>query len=366
MSGEPSPYTIRLYEPGDKAEFLELFDTVFGGGSEEWFRWKYLRNPYVAHVPMYVAEADGELVGARPYMAFRLRVGEKTPLGLQTGDTMVHPDHQRKGLFTRMTQQSFDYYGDLDEQVLTFSVPNALSRPGYVKLGCHVVGSLPAHYRLENPSSMADGSLSTLAAAATPITKRLLAAWDARAPEVPEGVTVAQYDEVPIERFVDLYEAAVPDGIHALRDERFYGWRFDRPDWSYTAYTASEAGSTTAGAIVGTTDREGAKTVAVTETVPLVGGAERDRGLRSILARVVARSGDADTVVATRSAIPRSILREYGFLPDDRLPLSAVSTPTKLITRVFDGTDDPPRTLNGRDLTVLENWSLTLAEQNSF
>lgn len=365
MSDESPSYTIRLYEPGDKAAFLELFETVFGGGSGEWFRWKYLQNPYVAHVPMYVAEADGELVGARPYMAFRLRAGSETPLGLQTGDTMVHPDHQRNGLFTRMTQQSFDYYGDLEEQVLTFSVPNALSRPGYVKLGCHVVGALPAHYRLVNPSAMADGAVSTLAAAATPITKRLLAAWDSRA-ETHPSVTVSQYDTVPIRQFVDLYETAIPEGIHALRDERFYGWRFDRPDWSYTAYTASEAGDTTAGAIVGTTERDGAKTVAVTDTVPLVGGDDRDRGLRSILHRVVSRNDDADTIVTSRTSIPRSILREYWFLPDDQLPLSAVSTPTKLITRVFDGTEDPPWTLAGRDLRVLENWSLSLAEQNSF
>lgn len=365
MSDASSPYTIRLYEPDDKAEFLDLFETVFGGASEEWFRWKYLQNPYVSHVPMYVAEADGELVGARPYMTFRLRVGSATPLGLQTGDTMVHPDHQRKGLFTRMTRQSFEYYGDLEDQVLTFSVPNALSRPGYVKLGCHVVGSLPAQYRLVNPAAMTDGPLSVLATAASPITKRLLAAWDVRA-KTPAEVTVSQYDEIPIERFADLYERAIPEGIHALRDERFYGWRFDRPDWSYTAYTASESGETTAGAIVGIGDRNGAETVALTETVPLAGGENRNRGIRSILDRVVSRHDDVDTIVARRGAIPQPILREYGFLPDDRLPLSAVSTPTKLITRIFDGTDDPPWTLEGRDLRILENWSLSLAEQNSF
>ncbi|MWV65477.1 GNAT family N-acetyltransferase [Halorubrum sp. JWXQ-INN 858] len=365
MSDDETEYTIRMYEPGDREEFLDLFETVFGGGSEEWFRWKYPGNPYVSHVPMFVAEHDGELVGARPYMAFRLRIGGETPLGLQTGDTMVHPDHQRRGLFTRMTQRSFDYYGDLDDRVLTFSVPNALSRPGYRKLGCHEVGPLPAHYRPANPGALAGGKIGLVGRAAAPVVRRLLDRRSARAP-TPADVDVTRHDSVPERALVDLYERTIPREIHALRDERFYGWRFDRPDWEYRTYVAHQGEEPVAGAVVGRQQRGGADTVAIADVVPMVADDARDRGLRGILARVVEDHADADAIVASRSVIPAELLSEHGFFADDAPPLSATATPTVLISRVFDGTDDPPWTIAGRDLRSLEDWRLALAEQNTF
>ena len=360
-------YAIRLYEPTDREGFLRLYDEVFGGGTEEWFRWKYPDNPYVAHVPMFVAERDGEMVGARPYMAFRLRVGDGTALGLQTGDTMVHPDHQRKGLFTRMTQRSFDYYGDVDEDVLTFSIPNALSRPGYLKLGCREVGRLATAYRIHDPGTLGSGTPARVGGALSPLVRLGQFLWSRRT-SLPDDVTVIRHRAVPAGTLSGLYERDVPDGIHALRDERFYRWRFDRPDWEYETYVArtAERADPIAGAVVGRNDEGETATAAVTDVVPLTGGEDRRRGLAAILPRVAADHADADVVVASRSAVPDDLAGAYGFLPDDDLPLSAVTTPTVLISRLFDGTDDPAWELGGARLDELDDWSLTLAERNTY
>ncbi|WP_336024177.1 GNAT family N-acetyltransferase [Halobellus salinisoli] len=361
------PYAIRMYEPGDRTAFLELFDDVFGGGSEAWFRWKYLENPYVSHVPMFVAEHDGDLVGARPYMAFRLRMGEETPLGLQTGDTMVHPDHQRRGLFTRMTERSFEYYGDLAEDVLTFSVPNALSRPGYLKLGCREVGQLPTAYRVQNPAALADGLASRAASVLSPIVTAGLRARQLRA-SVPTDVRVTRHDDVPASTLAALYERSVPDAAHALREERFYDWRFDRPDWAYETYLARDRASDEpiAGVVVGRQEQGDTDVVALADVVPLVGGDGRRRGLAALLDRIVSEEADADLVTATSSVIPKSLLYAYGFLPDDRLPLSRVTTPTVLISRLFDGREEPSWRLNGIRLDDPESWRLTFTEHNGF
>lgn len=360
-------YTIRLYEPDDREGFLELYDTVFGGGSEEWFRWKYSDNPYVSHVPMFVAEHDGELVGARPYMAFRLRAGDERPLGLQTGDTMVHPDHQRKGLFTRMTSRSMEYYGDLSDDVLTFSVPNAISRSGYLKLGCREVGQLAAGYRLQNPGAFVGGTAATVAPLVRPFASAALRAWSRRAP-VPDDLTVTGYQSVTSTALADLYEQNVPHGIHALRNERFYDWRFARPEWQYETYLARPREDTepVAGVVVGRTTRDGTALAALTDVVPLVGGHVRERGLAAILDRVSGDHADADVLLANPSVLPASLLRAYGFLSDDRLPLSAAATPTILVTRIFDGTDDPPWNFAGYEIDDPDSWRLTFAEQNTF
>ncbi|WP_049986716.1 GNAT family N-acetyltransferase [Halobellus rufus] len=366
MSSDES-YAIRLYEPGDRAAFLELFEEVFGGGSDAWFRWKYLENPYVSHVPMFVAEHDGDLVGARPYMAFRLRVGDETPLGLQTGDTMVHPDHQRRGLFTRMTERSFEYYGGLAEDVLTFSVPNALSRPGYLKLGCREVGQLTAAYRVQNPAALADGIASGAAAALSPLVAAGLGVQRLRR-SVPGDVRVTRHDDVPSATLASLYEQAVPDVAHARRDERFYDWRFDRPDWAYETYLARDRGSDepVAGVVLGRQRQGGTDVVALADVVPLVGGDRRQRGLSALLDRIVDDERDADLLVAPASVIPKSLLYAYGFLLDDRLPLSKVTTPTILISRRFDGREEPSWRLNGVRIDDPESWRLTFAEHNGF
>ncbi|MDZ5810213.1 GNAT family N-acetyltransferase [Halorubrum sp. AD140] len=360
-------YTIRLYEPADREGFLRLYDEVFGGGTEAWFRWKYPDNPYVAHVPMFVAERDGEIVGARPYMAFRLRNGDRTALGLQTGDTMVHPDHQRRGLFTRMTRQSFDYYGDLDGDVLTFSIPNALSRPGYLKLGCREVGQLATAYRIQDPGALASGAVARAGGAAAPLIRLGQGLWSRRSP-TPDDVTVVHHDAVPAGTLSALYEERPPDGVHALRDERFYDWRFDRPDWDYETYVArtTDRAEPIAAVVVGRSDDGDSDTAALTDVLPLAAGSARHRGLAAILPRVASDHADADVVVADRSTLPDDLARAHGFLADDRLPLSAATTPTILISRLFDGTDDPPWELHGARLDALDDWTLTLAERNTF
>lgn len=354
-------YDIRLYEPSDEEAFLTLFEEVFGGGSEAWFRWKYPENPYVTHVPMFIAERDDELVGARPYMAFDLQVGDETVLGLQTGDTMVHPDHQRNGLFTRMTARSLAYYGDLEDDVVTFSVPNALSRPGYLKLGCKAVGQLSSAYRIQDPSMLADGIGARLAGITTPAVGMGLSVWDRRT-STPADLTVTSHRSVPAAELAELHRRNVPDGIHAARDRRFYDWRFDRPDWAYETYVARAEGTPVAAVVVG---RQG-KVAAVTEVLPLEGGKRRERGLDALFDRVTTDHADAAVIRTAADCVPTGVLRSHGFLRDDRFPLSSVTTPTVLISRLFDGTDRPAWTLHGQRLDDLSDWSLTLAEQNTF
>ncbi|MFC6757485.1 hypothetical protein ACFQER_13440 [Halomicroarcula sp. GCM10025894] len=68
-----SRYDIRWYRAADRAQYIDLYADVLGSWqhSPEWFDWKYVSNPYVDHVPIVVATADGDLVGARSFSRSR-------------------------------------------------------------------------------------------------------------------------------------------------------------------------------------------------------------------------------------------------------------------------------------------------------
>ena len=149
-------YTFRRYEPGDEEGFLDLFERVWGERrSEEWVRWRFEANPYMDHVPMFVAESGGAVVGTRPFLAFRMAVGDGTALALLTVDTMVHPDHRRRGLFTTMTEQALEYYAER-EPAFVFNQPNADARPGYRSLGFRELDPMRTYYRVQRPSAFDD------------------------------------------------------------------------------------------------------------------------------------------------------------------------------------------------------------------
>ena len=356
---ETDAYTVRPYRPADRAGVLALHETVFDGGDPAWFAWKYENNPYVEEPAVFVAEHDGEVVGARPYLAYRMRAGDDSHLALQTGDTMVHPDHRRQGVFTRMTAASFEAYAD-GEPSFTFSVPNAISRPGYLRLGVEVTGELTTRYRVQNPAAFAGrGRLARLASppvrAATALLDRL---YDA-----PPEVTVVRHAELPAGTLAALYRRRPPAGIHARRDEAFYGYRFGNPDWEYTAYTARLGTTPVAGVVTGERTGDGLRVTNVAEVVPLVGDDQRDRALGALLARVVADSADSDVLAVRGSSLPAGLCRRLGFLSDRRLPLSAVASPTVLITSPLPV--EGSWRVAGRDLRDPDSWQLTFLEQNT-
>ncbi|MFC6728132.1 GNAT family N-acetyltransferase, partial [Natronoarchaeum mannanilyticum] len=145
-------YVVRPYRPSDREQFLELYETVFGKSrTAEWFSWRY-GGPYADRPRMFVAERNGELVGAEPFISFSMRAGDGTTLAIQPADAMVHPDHRRNGLLTRMTEQALEYFGGR-EPSFVFNFPNEAAKGAYLKLGWVEVGTVATAYRVHNPST---------------------------------------------------------------------------------------------------------------------------------------------------------------------------------------------------------------------
>ncbi|MFC6718277.1 GNAT family N-acetyltransferase [Natrialbaceae archaeon GCM10025810] len=372
--GGDDPYEIRPYEPDDRDDFLELYHLVFGDDdsktrreSSRWFRWKYEDNPYLDHVPMIVAVHDGRVVGTKPCFALELRAGSRTLVGLQPADVMVHEDHRRRGLYSRTTERLKEHYRDRNPS-LFFNFPNPATLSGSLKHGWQIVEQVPTYYRIQHPDSMIDateGKIATLSSASSPLFEGYLRVRDALRPTVP-GVTVERTKSIPADVFVDLYRRAIPGTLHANRDETFYEWRFENPDWDYDAYVARRGDEPIAGAITGTAVREGSLVTCLTDAVPLASAPNRRDGLEAIVDRVIEDRADADLIAASGDALPTDLLERFGFHSDQSVPLSAVSQPTTQVTYPIADDGGHEWTVAGRAVADPTNWTVTYAEQDTW
>ncbi|GAA0662671.1 GNAT family N-acetyltransferase [Natronoarchaeum mannanilyticum] len=360
MSKVRETYEIRQFRQGDADRFATLYEAVFEATPpDEWFDWKYRDNPFVDHVPITVAvDGDGTLVGARPLLALPMAAGSRKFLALQPGDTMVHPDHRRQGLFTRMTERTIERYHD-HEAALFFNFPNEKSGPGYRKLGWRDVGEVTTYYRIQSPGAWLDaGSIPD--AAADLIADGYNRVRDALA-TAPDDVAVERYEEIPAELVASQYRSRIPDGFHANRSVRYLRWRFRNPEWTYRTYVARDACERPIGAAVVGTQIDGGRTIAkLTDVVPPTAGR---RELAALLSAALSDHDGADTIAAP-ACLPRDVLSQVGFHPDTAPTLSLASTTMNHVARPAT-VDADDWTLFGRSVTDADNWALTFGEQDT-
>jgi len=364
-------YTIRPYEPSDLQDFLRLDSRVWDRTrTPAWFRWKYTDNPYTDHTPVFVAEYDGEIVGARPFLAVPLRVDDRSVLAFQPADTMVDPDHRRAGVFRRMTTHALAAYRDT-EPALYFNFPNQHARPGYLDLGWRVVAPEVTYYRVETPTQVrgGDGLTQRAIGAARPVLRGYYAARQALSTP-PSDLGVREIDGVPIERLVALHDRQQPSTIHADRTEQFLRWRLASPVWERRSYLVGDrATNTPIAAVVArsrTTD-DGLRLTQVVDIAPLCGGERWREAIWRGLETVIETHPTTNLFAASDGAVPHRILAAFGFLRDDTLPLSRLTTfDSMLVVRPNGDPDDEAAwQVAGRAVDDPDNWCVTFAERDT-
>lgn len=139
----PSHYSIRPVTPQDYGALASMMEAAFGiQVGEQFFQWKYSDNP-AGPVRGFLAIApDGSpaaYYGAIPqrYSVF----GEEHTI-FQSGDTMTHPAHRRKGLFEKLARHCYE---DLRQkgELFVFGFGGDTSTPGFLKMGWRVVAPVP-------------------------------------------------------------------------------------------------------------------------------------------------------------------------------------------------------------------------------
>jgi len=247
---------IRRAHAGDVEAIVELQRQGLGEGtlprSAEAWRWKHLDNPFGAS-SVLVAEAEGQLVGLRAFMAWSFLDGARVVRAVRAVDTVTHPGWQGRGLFTRLTRALCDEVAGAGAAVFVFNTPNDKSRPGYLKMGWHDLGRLmvwgrPLRPHALRPERVAVSAADVLASVVsrndtergyhTPISPAFLLWRYGRVPgldyrAVCEGDAVAVGRRRRRGRFVEamITEIVVGDGmagvVRAARAVRHLGQALD-------------------------------------------------------------------------------------------------------------------------------------------
>ncbi len=183
---------------------------------KELFEWKYEKNPYVEKPLCYLA-FDGEtIVGHRGFVLQKFFTGEEDYLIGTPGDSMVHPDHRRKGIFSKLVDFStedivnrsmIDIFTSLST---TRATTKATERYGYVP-----VGERKKLYRF---------SMKKLFQAKYKSGIDL----NTRISGEERGFTIETTNELKIDDIVELMKTSTNDKkLRNLRNREFYRWRFE-------------------------------------------------------------------------------------------------------------------------------------------
>lgn len=351
-------YTVRWYRSGDAPAVCSLFAAALDRDWDpEVLRWKYEQSPFLDHAPVNLAERDGRIVGVQAYVPFPLRDATGTFLALQPADAVVHPDHRRNGLYTRLTTQAIDRY-EGGEPSLFFNYPTEGALGAQESLGWSQVADVPVAYRIHRPSAFVDGVVDGPAGASLErivdaVARGGYRAVDALAPSRGD-LSVTRHTTPPGGVLASLYERAVPARIHLHRDATLYDWWFANPATSYTAYVAHA--DWPVAALVTRSHESGA--LQVREVVPLAPFQPTAAVARLLLTALADHPG-ATVVKTAGETLGARVERRLGFLGDDAPVLDRRTEPHRMAVRPLTGEDQgrPASTLTDAD-----RWHRTFLE----
>ncbi len=287
------PLVVRPYAQGDEQEVLALLAASLGWVPDEqharFFAWKHRDNPFGTS-PAWVATVEDQVIGFRTFLRWEFELDGQPIRAVRAVDTATHPDHQGRGIFSRLTLQGLDALRD-ESVAFVFNTPNDQSRPGYLKMGWQPVGRLPV---LARPRSVR--ALARLATARTAADK-----WSV-ASTAGDRASAALADHASVS---DLLASLPQVGLHTRRSAAFLAWRYGFEPLCYRAVAADDG--VTGGLVIFRLRRRGGALEAAIceELVPRL-----DAALTRSLLRAVLRTSGADHAVRLGRGLPRA-----GFVP---------------------------------------------------
>jgi GNAT superfamily N-acetyltransferase len=335
---------IRPFADTDQSAVLDLLRTSLGGGptgerDPAFFDWKHRHSPFGPSF-MLVAESQGSVVGLRAFMRWRFETGSRAFSAVRAVDTATHPDHQGRGIFSRLTREALDVLrSDVD---FVFNTPNGNSLPGYLKMGWRQVGRIPISIRVRRPVRFVRRAREATTAIAN-------------APDRPMPSVIAMRADVIRERAADvgkLLESArdTSGRLSTPRDTAYFEWRYaDAPGLGYHVVFDDASTELLGMAVFRVRPRGSTWETTIAEMVTSPG----DVGSAARLLRAAARAARVDHVAchfSPGSTSARAGMRSM-FVRAPRGMTFVVNT----LTEALD--PDPQR---------LESWALSLGDVEVF
>ena len=135
-----SEYKVQKLSPDQFDLLIPLMKDCFGMDvNTNYFRWKFLNNPAGSYIGFIAVEiATGEVAGYYGVIPEQYVFDGERKLIYQSGDTMTHSGHRRKGLFQKLAVHCYDYLKDNDK-LFVIGFGGATSTPGLLKFGWRAV-----------------------------------------------------------------------------------------------------------------------------------------------------------------------------------------------------------------------------------
>jgi len=162
IEGKKTAMEIRPAVAEDRPAIIELLRLSLGEStipkSEALWSWKHEQNPF-GQSYVLLAEENNQLIGVRAFMQWQWEWRGRLYRTIRAVDTATHPEHQGKGIFSRLTRQQLERCRN-EGIDFVFNTPNAQSMPGYLKMGWVKLGRMPLKVKLLRPLQLAGASLA--------------------------------------------------------------------------------------------------------------------------------------------------------------------------------------------------------------
>ena len=131
-----SEYSVKRLERNQFELLIPLMKNCFGMDVDiEYFKWKFLDNP-AGHFIGFVAvdEQTDEVAAYYGVIPEKYFIEGKEKTIYQSGDTMTHSNHRRRGLFQKLAVHCYQYLKD-DRDLFVIGFGGEISTPGLIKMG---------------------------------------------------------------------------------------------------------------------------------------------------------------------------------------------------------------------------------------
>jgi hypothetical protein len=368
-------YEIIPYKPAYREPVLTLLAQLWGSDrqqNERYLAWKYDANPDYRPPVIFLALQSEQVIGVRCFLPMRWQVGSQSRgiACLQDVDTVIHPDHLRRGLFREM---SLGVQAGLAKNGYRFTIAMSGNRKSIAALlnyGWRPIETLQwCHWRITpEAGKYLFGNQGILQRAVRFLYRRLR---NPRRPKYnPFKVLDRHFGRThPDNKMIRLIEKPEPEGmldlvnrcnptpiLHQTRDLSFFTWRFENPKSAYRFLVYGE--ETLSGYLVLQTNRHGSG-----RQVVLVDWVVESPDIFYKLLTAAKHGGLFNQISTWSIGIPadhRQVLAAAGFRPteDTQDDQEIAFKPYVLIHPLSTSSDIEDWTLDGIDLLDIKNWDL--------
>jgi len=224
-------YTIRPYREGDEFGIIKLFKVVFQKDYDiaRW-NWLYRDNPVGIKTIMVAENHQGEIIAHYAVCPIRIIIDKEQKLGTVSLDTMVHPEYQGLGLFTKLASRLYESIAS-QGMILTYGFPNKNSFHGFTKklFWSDLTDNLQIYVRVLRVDRFLQNHLKPqiLSSLGCPIAKNVIGAFNRiKKVEKPKVFKSLHCDNIS-DNIDELWNRTISNThISVIRNKDYLTWRY--------------------------------------------------------------------------------------------------------------------------------------------